>query len=156
MSVFCHGKRYSSRLSTPQQQETCFKQTSAATKRVSQFLARPFWAYQPGWIYLATCLRRSAQRRFIASAIAFRPSGLSFRFVALAGLFGATALATTVFALFLLPLGRPRPLFAGAAAAAPPLNNALACTSFNISASICAITSLIAKIVPPSLAATRQ
>ena len=113
--------------------------------------------------YFAATLRRSAQRSFIASAIALRPSGLSLRFVAFAGAFGSAAFTTTGFE-FLLPLGRPRrPLFTGAAATAAaaatgalPPNIALACCnskisapSLKISVSICAITSLIANTLPP-------
>ena len=106
--------------------------------------AGPFFAVPE--IYLAGCLRRSAQRRFMASAMALRPSGLSFRLLVLVAVFvaGAGAAAETA---FLLPLGRPRrPLLTTAAA---PLSSVLACCSFAISASICAITSVIANRLPP-------
>ncbi len=52
----------------------------------------------------------------------------------------AAAAAASVLA-FLLPLGRPRPLFGAAA----PLNRTFACCSLLISRSICAIKSLSAK-----------
>src|SRR5665213_2081582 len=63
--------------------------------------------------YFAASLRRSAQRRLMASAMRLRPSGLSLRF-AFAGLATLAAFAAVAgLALFLLPLGRPRrPLFA--------------------------------------------
>ncbi len=102
--------------------------------------------------YFGLCLRRSAQRRFIASAIAFRPSGLNFRsdlpavFVAV----GAAELDPAV--AFLLPFGRPLPFLTAAVA---PLSKLLACCSFAISASICAITSVIANLLPPLFAFTQ-
>jgi hypothetical protein len=101
--------------------------------------------------YFAASFRRSAQRRFIASAIALRPSGLSLRLVVFAAGFGSAALSSAAF-VFLLPFGRPRPLFAGAASAAampPPNNTAFAFCIFNISASMCAMRSLIANTLPP-------
>jgi hypothetical protein len=79
----------------------------------------------------------SAQRFFMASAIRFRPSGLSRRFVAF--------LARDAAFAFLLPLGLPRP----GAATVVSLNNAFACCSFAISASICATTSAMANFYPP-------
>jgi hypothetical protein len=95
--------------------------------------------------------RRSAHRRFIASAIALRPSGLNLRFVlAATGAAAGAAEAAAVLA-FLLPLGRPRPLFGASA----PLNSAFACCSFAISASICAITSVSANGIPPGFGMTQ-
>ena len=128
-------------------------------------MARP-GLHPKRFLYFAACLRRSAQRRFIASAIALRPSGLSLRFVVfaaafVAGAFTAAGAFTSTGLEFLLPFGRPRrPVFTGAAAttaagagagaaAEPPVNTNLACCSFAISSSICAMTSLIANSQPP-------
>jgi hypothetical protein len=94
-------------------------------------------------LYLAiACLRFSAQRRFIASAMAFLPSGVNLRF----DLAGADVVAE-VEAAFLLPLGRPRPGFVTGACV--PERRARACCNFVISASICAITSVSANELPP-------
>src|SRR5262249_19607115 len=73
-----------------------------------------------------TCLRRSAQRFFIASAIRLRPSGVSLRFRLLA------VLVLAVVPL-VLPLGRPRPARTGWEA---PARSARSCCSFSIWASI--------------------
>ena len=74
--------------------------------------------------FFAVSFLFSAQRRFMASAIRLRPSGLSLR------LCGVAAFA------FLLPLGRPGPL---PAFASIPESSSRACCSFEISASISAI-----------------
>src|ERR1700712_5563101 len=94
--------------------------------------------------YFPDSLRRSAQRRFIASAMRLRPSGLSLRLVVVTALAAFADLAA--FAAFLLPLGRPRrPVFAAAGDAVAavdvvrPLREALISSSFATSASISAM-----------------
>ena len=79
-------------------------------------------ALGPGYGYLeaAACFLRSAQRRFIASAMRLRPSGLILRLLG--------AVFAEVFA-FLLPLGRPRPL---PIFTAVPESRSRACCSFDI------------------------
>ncbi len=62
----------------------------------------------------ADCLRRSAQRFFMASAIRFRPSGEMLRL--------------DFAVLFLLPLGRPGPAFA----MGTPASKARACCNLDI------------------------
>jgi hypothetical protein len=79
---------------------------------------------------LAVCFRRSAHRRFIASAILLRPSGLI--------LFRGAAAAADAFA-FLLPLGRPGPF---AVFVEMPESNSRARCSLDISESISAMIRL--------------
>ncbi len=67
--------------------------------------------------------RRSAHRRFIASAIRLRPSGLRLR---LRGA-GFDIFTTADFAAFVLPLGRPRLGFRAAKFSSKPINAARAC-----------------------------
>jgi hypothetical protein len=88
---------------------------------------------------LAACFRRSAQRRFIASAIRFLPSGLSLRL--------RDGVDTTAVFAFLLPFGRPGPLLVFVVAI--PESNSLARWSLDISESISAIIRLTSIGVSP-------
>lgn len=79
--------------------------------------------------------RRSAHRRFIASAIRLRPSGLRFLF------------RFAVVVLLTLPLGRPR-RGATTPLAAIPVRALRACWSREISASISEIIRLTSMLFP--------
>ena len=67
----------------------------------NQFMVLMRYDYLPFAAAFAANFLRSAHRRFMASAIRLRPSGLSLRLRGVAAAFA-----------FLLPLGRPGPLLA--------------------------------------------